>query len=51
MKVSTENENNFRYKKITIVVDNIPLKKWKQIKNIITIFDWNQNLIGCDISL
>ena len=25
MKVSTENENNFGYKKITIVVDNIPL--------------------------
>jgi hypothetical protein len=27
MKVSTENDNNFGYEKITIVVDNIPLKK------------------------
>jgi hypothetical protein len=26
MKVSTENDNNFGYEKITIVVDNIPLK-------------------------
>jgi hypothetical protein len=25
MKVSTENDNNFGYEKITIVVDNIPL--------------------------
>jgi hypothetical protein len=25
MKVSTENNNNFGYEKITIVVDNIPL--------------------------
>jgi hypothetical protein len=24
MKVSTENDNNFGYEKITIVVDNIP---------------------------
>jgi hypothetical protein len=29
----------------------ISLKKWKHIKIIITIFDWNQNLIGYDISL
>jgi hypothetical protein len=28
MKVSTENDNNFGYEKITIVVDNIPLKYW-----------------------
>jgi hypothetical protein len=32
MKVSTENDNNFGYEKITIVVDNIPLnnniEKW-----------------------
>jgi hypothetical protein len=26
MKVSTENDNNFGYEKITIVVDNMPLK-------------------------
>jgi len=26
MKVSTENDNNFGYEKIRIVVDNIPLK-------------------------
>ena len=27
MKVSMENDNNFGYEKITIVVDNMPLKK------------------------
>ena len=27
MKVSTENDNNFGYEKITILVDNIPLRK------------------------
>ena len=27
MKVSTENDNNFGYEKITIVVDNIPLSQ------------------------
>jgi hypothetical protein len=27
MKVSKENDNNFGYEKITIVVDNIPLNK------------------------
>jgi hypothetical protein len=26
MKVSTENDNNFGYEKIPIVVDNMPLK-------------------------
>ena len=26
MKVSMENDNNFGYEKITIVIDNIPLK-------------------------
>jgi hypothetical protein len=26
MKVSTENDNNFGYEKITNLVDNIPLK-------------------------
>ena len=28
MKVSTENDNNFGYEKITIVVDNIPLNNF-----------------------
>jgi hypothetical protein len=28
MKVSTENDNNFVYDKITIVVDNLPLNRW-----------------------
>jgi glycine/serine hydroxymethyltransferase len=27
-KVSTENDNNFEYDKITIVVDNLPLNRW-----------------------
>ena len=27
MKVSTENDNNFGHEKVTIVVDNIPLKQ------------------------
>ena len=31
MKVSTENNNNFGYEKITIVVDNIPLISMKTI--------------------
>jgi hypothetical protein len=32
MKVSTENNNNFGYEKITIVVDNIPLNiLWKSL--------------------
>ena len=29
MKVSTENDNDFGHKKITILVDNIPLSKQK----------------------
>jgi hypothetical protein len=29
VKVSTENDNNFGHKKITILVDNIPLSKQK----------------------
>ena len=33
MKVSTENDNNFGYEKITILVDNIPLNT-KPVKNI-----------------
>jgi hypothetical protein len=27
MKVSTENDNNFGYEKITILVDNMPLNR------------------------
>jgi len=27
MKVSTENDNNFGYEKITVLVDNMPLNK------------------------
>ena len=33
MKVSTENDNNFGYEKITILVDNIPLIENKNIVN------------------
>ena len=34
MKVSTENDNNFGYEKITIVVDNMSLiDDWKSIFN------------------
>ena len=32
MKVSTENDNNFGYEKITILVDKMPLKEVKCIK-------------------
>ena len=32
MKISTENDNNFGYEKITILVDNIPLKGKKKQK-------------------
>jgi hypothetical protein len=35
MNVSTENDNNFRYEKITIVVDNIPLNKVYKIVPLI----------------
>jgi hypothetical protein len=31
MKVRTENDNNFGYEKIMILVDNIPLKPFGQI--------------------
>ena len=31
MKVSTENDNNFGYAKITIVVDNNPLRPTEHI--------------------
>ena len=36
MKVSMENDNNFGYEKITIVVDNMPLKKKNKTKMIQT---------------
>ena len=36
MKVSTENDNNFGYEKITILVDNIPLKHFYDISNLIS---------------
>ena len=39
MKVSTENDNNFGYEKITIFVDNIPLKG--QYITSLTIYDIN----------
>jgi hypothetical protein len=32
LKASTENDNNFGYEKITILVDNMPLKKKKMAK-------------------
>jgi hypothetical protein len=32
MKISTENDNNFGYEKITILVDNIHLKGKKKQK-------------------
>jgi hypothetical protein len=31
MKISTENDNNFGYEKIAIVVDNIPLNLWRSV--------------------
>jgi hypothetical protein len=36
MKVSMENDNNFGYEKITILVDNIPLKRFYDISNLIS---------------
>jgi len=30
MKVSMENDNNFGYEKITILVDNIPLNRYTE---------------------
>ena len=36
MKVSTENDNNFEYEKIMILVDNIPLKRFYDISNLIS---------------
>jgi hypothetical protein len=34
MKVSTENDNNFGYEKITILVDNIPLRPFEISHNM-----------------
>ena len=43
MKVSTENDNNFGYEKITIVVDNIPLTNHAKVfKNIMILLECNQ---------
>ena len=39
MKVSTENDNNFGYEKITILVDNIPLNTWIEILKFLKIFE------------
>jgi hypothetical protein len=41
MKVSTENDNNFGHEKITIVVDNIPLRR--KSKDWLA---WNQNNVS-----
>jgi hypothetical protein len=38
MKVSTENDNNFGYEKITILVDNIPFKCY----GVITVNAWKK---------
>ena len=40
MKVSTENDNNFGYEKITIVVDNIPLKKEEKLHIWFSLFNF-----------
>jgi hypothetical protein len=37
MKVSTENDNNFGYEKITILVDNMPVTLAQIIVNFILI--------------
>ena len=44
MKVSMENDNNFGYEKITILVDNIPLNKtWCHFFKYFIMVDWLQN--------
>ena len=51
MKVSTENDNNFGYEKITIVVDNIPLRIVAQANlNSIVKFLWNSKVYQTSIS-
>jgi hypothetical protein len=43
VKVSTENDNNFGYEKITILVDNIPLNvgdqldRWNELKEVLRV--------------
>jgi hypothetical protein len=44
MKVSTENDNNFGYEKITILVDNMPLSKER-----LTRYDYNLMWVDYDI--
>jgi hypothetical protein len=46
MKVSTENDNNFGYEKITILVDNIPLSNILVIKIIVVSFDWDDSRLN-----
>jgi hypothetical protein len=43
MKVSTENDNNFGYEKITILVDKMPLSKEK-----LTRYDYNLTIMKSD---
>ena len=47
MKVNTENDNNFGYEKITLVVDNIPLrlKTYLKKKDNVT-FDEKSMILG-----
>ena len=51
MKVSMENDNNFGYEKITIVVDNIPLRHffYKKKTNLTVIT--NEGVISPGIPL
>ena len=46
MKVSTENDNNFGYEKITIVVDNIPLR---HIYNSFIVESYIVNLVETEV--
>ena len=45
MKVSTENDNNFGYEQITIVVDNIPLKSFIKTNQLIDVW----RIYNCNI--
>jgi hypothetical protein len=40
MKVITENDNNFGYEKITIVVDNIPLSNRPSDVGFVTLIEF-----------
>jgi hypothetical protein len=42
MNISTENDNNFGYEKITILVDNIPLSWWGEGEG----YDLKKNLVS-----